>query len=257
MPGRYVVFVQARASSTRLPGKVLMDIHGKPMLLRQLQRLAHGLAQEPDGPDGEGPEGPVVVTSTDPSDDPVAALCADHGFGCCRGSLHDVLARYVDCCAATGATHVIRVGGDDPLIDPACCIALMRAHQAAPHDFLYAAHRAGWPYGAAAELISADALRREQAATRDPLHLEHIVPFFHARPAGFTVQGIAAPAGVHRPDYAFTVDHPEDMELVRTIFGRLLPTEGEFFSLRRVIELVDAEPGIRDVNRHLHTGFDF
>jgi len=241
----YGVIVQVRLSSTRLPGKVLMDVEGKPMLQRQTERLRAGLGDLPL----------IVATSDDPSDDAIARFCAGQGLSCCRGPLHDVMSRFILCARAHGITHLVRVGGDDPLIDPACCLELVRQHRVAPADFLYASHREGWPYGCAAELIAVSALARIRAATDRPLYLEHTIPYFFDHPGEFAIRPVRSPVGLCRPELAFTVDHPEDLELVRSIF-RELREEGDIFPLARVIGLMDEKPELREVNRHLHTGFD-
>lgn len=241
----YGVIIQVRLGSTRLPGKVLMDVEGKPMLQRQVERLRAGIGDLPL----------VVATSDDPSDDAIARFCAGQRVTCFRGPLHNVMLRFILCAREHGITHLVRVGGDDPLIDPACCLELVRQHRQQPADFLYASNREGWPYGCAAELIAVSALERIHAATDRPFYLEHTIPYFFDHPGEFAIRKVRSPAGLCRSDLAFTVDYPEDMELIRSIF-RELRAEGELFPLARVIRLMDEQPGIRAVNAHLHEGFD-
>lgn len=245
MDAVYGVVVQARLSSTRLPGKVLMDVAGQPMIHRQLERLRAGVGSLPV----------VVATSSDPSDDPLAEYCARIGVPCFRGPLNDVLWRFVLAAQAHGLTHVVRVGGDDPLIDPDCCTALVRLHEESGGDFLYASNRDGWPYGCAAELVAVAALERIHAATAEPPYLEHTIPYFFHHPEEFSIRRVESPAAVRRPELAFTVDYPEDLELVRAVF-RELAAEGDYFPLRSVIRLMDERPELRMINAHLHTGFD-
>jgi spore coat polysaccharide biosynthesis protein SpsF len=241
----YGVVVQARMSSTRLPGKVLMDVEGKPMLERQVERLRAGVRGLPV----------IVASSEAPSDDPIEALCKRLGTPCFRGPLNDVMLRFIQCAKQHGLTHIVRVGGDDPLIDPDCCNELVRLHKEEPRDFLYASNRDGWPFGCAAELIAVAALERIHAMTSEALYLEHTIPYFFHHPDQFDMLRVRAPASLNRPDWAFTVDYPEDLELVRRVF-RELRAEGEHFPLARVIRLIDEKPAIRDINRHLHDGFD-
>lgn len=241
----YGVVTQARMSSTRLPGKVLMDVEGKPMLQRQTERLLAGIGQLPL----------IVATSDHPSDDALEAFCKKQGVSCFRGSLDNLVLRFIQCAHAFGLTHIVRVGGDDPLIDPDCCLELVRLHKEKEGDFLYASNREGWPYGCAAELISLEALDRINTATSNPFFLEHTIPYFFDHPEEFNIKKVLAPESMRRPELAFTVDHPEDMEFVRSIFRKLL-VEGELFPLSRVIRLMDEEPGLRNMNRHLHEGFN-
>lgn len=242
---RYGVVVQARMTSTRLPGKVLMDIFGKPMLQRQIERLLNGIGEMPL----------IVATSESSSDDPIAKLCKNLSVACFRGPLQDVMQRFILCAKRHDLTHIVRVGGDDPLIDPNCCAELVRLHRHDPMDFLYASNREGWPYGCAAELIAVAALEQIHSKTSESLYLEHTVPYFFDNPAEFRILKVRAPDGIRRPELAFTVDYPEDFELVRSVFQEL-KGEGDFFPLSSVIQLMDNKPGLRAINTHLHVGFE-
>ena len=243
--GRYGVIVQARINSTRLPGKILMDIEGQPMLFRQLDRLKHGLGDLPL----------IVATSSELSDDAVEALCREHDVDCFRGPLDDVMLRFIQCAQEYELDHFVRVGGDDPLIDPECCSTLVSMHRSEPHDFMYASNREGWPYGCAAELISLSALKKIHAQVNSSFYKEHTIPYFFDHTDEFDMIKVKAPARINRPEYYFTVDFLEDLELVRKVF-RSLKDEGDYFSLERVIHLIDKNPEFRDINRHLHKGFD-
>jgi spore coat polysaccharide biosynthesis protein SpsF len=242
---QYGVVIQARMSSSRLPGKVLMDVEGKPMLERQIERLRAGI----------GDMQLVVASSDDSSDDPIGELCKRVGVPCFRGPLSDVMLRFILCARAFGLSNIIRVGGDDPLIDPDCCLELVRLHRQNPDDFMYASNREGWPYGCAAELIAVSALEKIHATTSQPLYLEHTIPYFFDHPDEFRILKVTAPEALRRPELAFTVDYPEDMELVRSVF-RELRDEGDCFPLSRVIRLMDERPELRAINAHLHEGFD-
>ncbi|MDD5429061.1 MAG: glycosyltransferase family protein [Candidatus Omnitrophica bacterium] len=241
----YGIIIQCRTGSTRFPRKVLEDICGQPMLLRQLKRLQK-LSGIPKL---------VAATSESPQDDAIEHLCRDNGFICFRGPLDDVMNRFILCARKFGIKYIVRVGGDDPLIDPECCKHLVSLHRAEPHDFMYASNREGWPYGCAAELISVKALENIHSKTADPLYLEHTIPYFFSPKNEFSVFKVKAPAHINRPDYYFTVDYPEDLRLVRAVFERL-KAEGDFFPFKKVIELVDREKGLTNINKHLHTGFD-
>jgi spore coat polysaccharide biosynthesis protein SpsF len=222
-----------------------MDVDGKPMLQRQIERLSAGVGDMPV----------IVATSEAPSDEPIEALCKRLGIRCFRGSLNDVMLRFILCAKKNGLTHIVRVGGDDPLIDPNCCKELVRLHKQKQYDFIYASNRDGWPFGCAAELISVTSLERIHAETKEPLYLEHTIPYFFHHPEQFEMLRVRAPAALHRPDWAFTVDYPEDMELVRCVF-RELRAEGDYFPLASAIRLIEENPEIRAINSHLHEGFD-
>lgn len=245
MQGKCGIVVQARMSSARLPGKVMMDIEGQAMIQRQVLRLQRGAVLEKV----------IVATSVDPTDDPLAALCEEIGVCCFRGSLDDVLKRYIDLAEEYEIEHIVRVGGDDPLIDPECCNFLVTEHLGSSVDFRFASHRRGWPYGSAAELISVEALRSIDQKTDRRLYREHIIPFFFDNPEMFSIQAVMAPKEICRPDYFISVDYKEDLELVRTIFKRLTP-EGDYFPFSRVVDLLDTQPELLRINAGLHSGFD-
>ena len=245
MTDKIGVIIQARLSSTRLPGKVLLDVEGKPLIQRQIERLCATLSNIPV----------IVATSTDMSDDKLAKFCQNNDITCFRGPLDDVIMRFILCARKVGLSHIVRVGGDDPLIDPDCCTALIDSHKVDPADFIFASHREGWPYGCAAELFSLDSLEKIHLATKDAFYLEHTIPYFFDHPNDFNIRKLRAPEHLRRPELAFTVDFPEDIELIRTVF-RELKAEGDFFPLEQVIELVENNPKISGINSRLHSGFD-
>ena len=240
----YCIFVQARLSSSRSPGKVLADIEGKPMLLRQLQRIRHGVNDIDI----------ICVTSNDKSDDPIEELCSNNNFNFFRGSLNNVLQRYIDAADEFNVKNIIRIGGDDPLADHNSVTKLISEHE--DEDFLYTSHRSGWPYGTASELIKVSALRKIATLTSEELYKEHIIPFSWHNPDRFNMKKVFSPDSICRPEYYFSVDYEEDLQLIRNIFA-LLKSRGEFFSLKDVINLCDNQKDILEINKHLHSGFDF
>lgn len=242
---KFGVIIQARMNSSRLPGKVMMDIDGAPMLRRQIERLLGGLRNIPV----------VVATSSESTDDAIADLCLDIGCDCFRGSLNDVMQRFILCAKQFDFTHIVRVGGDDPLIDPFCCMYLIDQFLIDSADFLYASHRDGWPYGCAAELISVDALIDAHRATKELIYLEHTIPYFFDHSDDFSMHRVVAPENLRRPDLFFSVDYQEDLDLVRKVYKQFL-IENAFFSMKEVIEFMDANPDLKSLNAHLHDGFD-
>ena len=237
------IFVQARMNSSRTPGKVLHDIFGQPMLLRQLMRLKEGC----------GEIKLVCLTSNLNEDDPIAELCEKHGFDCYRGPLNNVLLRYILAAEHYNLEYILRVGGDDPLIDPNVCKQLIKKYDG--EDFFFSSHRKGWPYGCAAELITLESLKRILESSKDNLFLEHIIPWFHNFPEKSKIRKLYAPKEINRPDYYFSVDYPEDLELIKVIFSELSRL-GDYFSLTDVIEFCDQNQDILQINQHLHEGFD-
>lgn len=241
----YTIFVQARMSSSRLPGKVVEDILGKPMILRQLERLRNA-NRDIDI---------VCVTSTDPKDNLIEKVCHENNFNCFRGSLDNVLDRYIAAAEFNKVENIIRIGGDDPLVDVDQINILINEHKKTDADFLFTSHKNGWPLGCVAELISVKELQKMSSKTVDPLYLEHIIPWFHHNAGDYKYVPVNSPSHLRRPSYYFTVDYPEDLELIKSIFGKLIEL-GDFFSFNDVIKLCDNNPEILNINKHLHAGFD-
>ena len=240
----YGIIIQSRCSSSRLPGKALLKIKDKEMLLRQVERLEYFL------------DIPVVVaTSTDYSDNLIEDLCNRNNIRCYRGPLNNVVQRFIGCASFYQFKNIIRVGGDDPLIDPECCIKLKLENEKDRHDLIYASCREGWPYGCAAELISLDSLKKVSASTNNSFDLEHTIPYYFNNYKNFKIKKLCSPKNINRPEYYFTVDYKEDFLLVKKIFENFI-TNTEFFNMNEMINYVDNNKEILNINSNLHNGFD-
>lgn len=240
---KYGIIIQARLSSSRLPGKVLRDISGKPMLQRQIERLTNNLSI------------PVIVaTSNENSDDNIAKLCNKIGIECYRGPLDNVVLRFFNCAKKYKFSHVIRVGGDDPLIDPFCCSELISLNRLYNYNFLYASHDYGWPYGCAAELIKTDTLEKILDSTQDSFDLEHTIPFILNNPNLFNIFKVNGPKNYQNHNLSLSVDYLQDFLLVEKIYNELL-VEEKFFSMQDIINLFIKKPELRNINKGLHNGF--
>ena len=207
-----VVVVQARTSSRRLPGKVLAEVAGKPLLVYLIERMrrcrrAGGL---------------VVATSEDPSDADIAALCRRLDLPCVRGPLDDVAARFLKAADALGAEAVVRVNGDSPLLDPALVDTTIALFDAAPPcDLCTNAFVRTFPKGQGVEVIAVEALRRAAAAATDAEAQEHVTPVFYRHPERYAIRAFTS--GGAYGHVQTSVDEPEDLErfrhLVRSMRG--------------------------------------
>src|SRR5205823_13375067 len=166
--------VQARMGSTRLPGKVLADLGGRPMLQFMLERLRRLPVSEL-----------VVATSTEPGDDAVAALGATLGVRVVRGPEHDVLARFEQALEAHPAEHVVRLTGDCPLADPEVIVATLELHHERHADYTSNVIPRTFPKGLDVEVARAEALRVAAAEAEDPAEREHVMPFLYRHPERF------------------------------------------------------------------------
>ena len=207
-----VVIVQARMTSTRLPGKVLMDLAGRPMLAQQLRRLAR--CRQVDEI--------VVATTTNATDDPVVAVARAEGARWFRGSEADVLARYVGAARETKAEVVIRVTADCPLIDPEvsdCVVEALLASQAL-YDYASNVAQRTYPQGLDTEALFADTLERVNRMARSSSAREHVTHYIlKERPELFSVRSVLDT--IDSSDLRWTVDWPEDLALVRRLYEEL------------------------------------
>jgi spore coat polysaccharide biosynthesis protein SpsF (cytidylyltransferase family) len=171
------VFIQARMSSRRFPGKVLAPFRGRPILWHVLDRVTRAL---PDLPR-------LVVTSTDPSDDPVAAYVAELGQACFRGPLDDVLARFQLAAAHYDARYALRICADSPLLDERVLTAVVAAHDP-KLDLVTTTQPRTFPKGHNAELINMASLAA--LADLDAEDREHVTRAFHRRPERFKIVNV-------------------------------------------------------------------
>jgi spore coat polysaccharide biosynthesis protein SpsF (cytidylyltransferase family) len=228
---RAVIGIQARTSSVRLPGKVLADLAGKPLIERVWRRASRSRLAEQA----------VVLTSTEASDDELCRALSDAEIPHRRGPLQDVLARFVALAAELGATHVVRVTGDCPLIEPEYLDLLLEGLAAFDADVVtLALPSAGVLAGAGAMSVRA---LYAAAESQDPRDREHVGSFWLTRNrAALRAVELHPPAELARADLRLCVDEAPDLELVRAVFEGLAPSRGDEFSLAEALRWLDARP---------------
>jgi spore coat polysaccharide biosynthesis protein SpsF len=239
-----IATIEARMTSTRLPGKVLAPCEGKPMLELMVERLRH--VPQLDGI--------VVATTTNATDDPVEALCRRLGIGWWRGSEDDVLQRVLDAARAHKADVIIELTGDCPLIDPAIVSRVIEAYRAAPVDYCSNVLTRSWPIGMDTQIFATDVLADVARRTDDVNDHEHVSLFIYRHPEIYSLRGIEAPAAEHRPELRLTLDTPEDLQVIRAIFAALR-SEDPAFPLGRMLAWLEANPAVAAINakvRHRH-----
>ena len=211
--------LQARMSSTRLPGKVMADLVGAPMILRQIERLRRSRRLDRI----------VVATSIDPSDDGFAAMLAMHDIPVHRGPLDDVLARFGGALEAHPAEILVRLTADCPLADPEVIDATIDLLAAGGLDYAAntPAHRT-YPKGLDVEVMRSDALLRAAREAADPYEREHVTPYLYRHPEMFAQDFISQTAD--EGELRWTVDRPDDLEFVRAVYGALYPNRPDFSS---------------------------
>lgn len=238
----YSGIIQARVGSSRLPGKMLLRIGEETILEFLLGRLK--LAQRVDEW--------VVATGVRPEEDEIEALAASLGFKAFRGSQHDLLDRMYRCAEHFGMDTVVRVGGDNPLLDPRIIDETIEAseHDSKGWDYFSNHHPPSFPDGQEVEIIPLQSLKIAWQEAREPHEREHGTPFLWDRPDRFRIGNYARPGEVLYTKYRWTLDYVEDYELIR----RIVESFGgrNDFSQEEIIDYLGRNPDVFQINAKRH-----
>ena len=230
-----VAIVQARSGSTRLPAKVLLPLLGEPMLTRVMRRTARATRVD----------AVVVATTTDEGDDAIVELGEREGWPVERGSVDDVLDRYVVAARAHDADVIVRITSDCPLIDPAVIDETIAAFMESECDYASnALEPRTFPRGLDVEVIAREALLRAWDDDADPAWREHVTPYIYRHPELFRLRAVAS--SDDRSEQRWSVDTAEDYELVRRIYAALGRDD---FGWRDALAVVDGHPDWLALNR--------
>ena len=233
-----MAIVQARMTSTRLPGKVLLPLGGETMLSRLIYRLRRA----------EACDAIVVATTDNSTDDPVAELCARLDVPCTRGSEHDVLGRYVAAAAQHDAERLVRVTADCPLLDPAIVDQLVEEHASSGCDYVSNMLPPTWPYGMAVEVFSHAALISAHECATKASDREHVTPYIYGHPERFELRNVRNPTDLS--GHRWTVDTPADYELVSRLFDAVYPGNPNF-TLADLLATIAQHPEWTQINQHI------
>lgn len=250
---RVVAIIQGRMTSSRLPGKILADIAGQPMLARVFARTSRAATVSET----------LFATTTDASDDPVAEYCDWSGIPVRRGSLYDVLDRYYQSAKEAKADVVVRITADCPVIDPALIDDVVRTLLDGEYDFVCNRLPPPWtrtyPIGLDVEACTFKVLAKAWKEAKEPQQREHAMPYFYEGVELTTVnrqlQSGVSPRGfnialLHNPtdfgDYRWTVDTPEDLEFMRQVYSHFDGRDD--FTWKEVLDLVHDQPELMKIN---------
>jgi spore coat polysaccharide biosynthesis protein SpsF len=223
------IVLQARLASTRLPGKALELIEGRPLLEHCLRRLsAAGVARV------------VLATTTLEEDTALCDLATRLGLAVYRGSDADVLDRMAKAAEAFDLDPVIRATGDNPAVDIEASFRVLATLRALHADYVL---EDGLPYGAAVEAVTRDALLRAAREARDLDDREHVTTWVKRRSDLWNLAFPAAPAPLRRPDLRVTVDTPADLTFVRALFARAGTEQPSLRALIEASEPLDSARG--------------
>lgn len=211
--------VATRMTSSRLPGKVLMDLAGKPALVRLIERLRRS----------KYIHDVVIATTTNQTDDVVVTTAQSDSALYYRGSEEDVLLRTVEAAEATDTDYIVQITSDCPLID-AETIDRVIEHMLS-HPYLnYVANQLvrTYPLGFSVEIFKTDDLREVGQTVYDPAVREHVSLYFYEHPEQYHLSNIEAPPFLRHPEFRLTLDTHEDYHLIKTIYETLYPNKPDF-----------------------------
>lgn len=238
---RVVASIEARMGSSRLPGKVLQDIHGQPALWRLVDRLRQCRSVDDV----------VVATSTAPGDDVLAQWCVERAIPCFRGSEDDVLNRVVGAHEFMGTDLVVEITGDCPMTDPEVVDLGVETFLAHDVDVVTNCGRhLTWPMGQYVQVFPLALLEEVARTIDDEAVHEHVSLYFYEHPERYRILELLSPRRWEEPTWRLQLDYAEDLEFQRQVFSRLERTHGPYFGTEEIVSLLRREPILVNINLH-------
>jgi spore coat polysaccharide biosynthesis protein SpsF len=232
---KVIAIVQARTGSKRLPGKVLMKINNKSILTYIIESLRFSKLVDKI----------IVATTQLPEDDKIETLCKNLNVECFRGSDVDVLNRFYKCAKSFNGDLIVRLTGDNPLIDPTIIDELIKICKESQCDYATNVLHPTYPYGfSSCEVIPFRILKKLNKIATDPMSREHVTIHIRKNPNLYTIKEIQAPKNLERPNWRLTIDYPEDMELMKNIFSSIYKN-GSFISYAKLVNFLDNQDLIK------------
>ena len=232
--------IQARMDSSRLPGKVLKPILGRPMLALQIERIRRSILIDET----------IIATTDQPADAPIAALADELGIGCFRGSEDDVLGRVAGAVRAFGLDVNVEFMADNPIPDPLLIDEVIGFYlkHAGEYDYVTNALITTYPPGAEVTVYPARTILDADARCVDPALREHVGPNVYQHPERYRIHNLEAPPWFDVPELHLEVDVQEDLEVVTAVYEGLYP-DNPGFGLQQVIDFMRARPELAARNR--------
>jgi spore coat polysaccharide biosynthesis protein SpsF len=226
--------------SSRLPGKVLADIHGKPALTRLLNRLRRCRRLD----------GIILATSAAKQDDGLEDWALSVNLPCHRGSEEDVLSRVVEAQRKMGSEVVVEVTGDCILLDPEIIDMGVTTYLENDCDVVTNVRKLSFPLGMDVQVYRLKDLEEVEHNIREQPVREHVSLYFYEHPEVYRIIHLFAPARWHAPDYRFQLDYPEDLRFINEVFSGLEPEFGDTFGLEEIMRLLERKPWLVEINKH-------
>ncbi|HEY3876492.1 MAG TPA: glycosyltransferase family protein [Candidatus Kapabacteria bacterium] len=234
-----LICIQARMSSTRLPGKVMLPLAGAPLLQRMIERVRAAKVAARI----------VVITSSMNKDDRIEELCRAIETDCFRGHPTDLLDRHYQAAKHYGASVIAKIPSDCPLIDPSVIEKVFQHFDSTRFDYVSNLHPATYPDGNDVEIVSFQALETAWQEADRSFEREHTTPFLWERPERFRIGNVAWETGMnYSMSHRWTIDYPNDYEFIREIYDHFWRKERPIFSSREILNLIEKYPEIATIN---------
>jgi spore coat polysaccharide biosynthesis protein SpsF len=229
------VIIQARMGSTRLPGKVLLELNSKPVLEYVVRRSQAAASV-----------GRVVVATTDqPGDDPIESFCVDNSICLVRGDSDNVLSRYLKAAELFPCDNIVRITADCPLTDPGILDGMLAVHQVASADYTANLISPTFPVGFDAEIVKTEVLKKVGKLAELKSHLEHVTLYIRENLSEFVTCNYEL--GKRLPEYRLTLDRQQDYDALQALF-EFIPDNDFLFSFYEVVEILRQHPEIGKIN---------
>ena len=225
-------------NSSRLPGKVLLKINGRPLISYMYERVLAARSLD----------GILIATSQESSDDLLYEYCIDNSIPCVRGSLDDVLGRYYHAALKSDADIIVRLTGDCPLIDPMVIDAVVNVFTQSEYQFVANTappDHVKYPEGMDVEVFSVSTLKKAYYEAYKPSDREHVTFYFWKNPDRFSCFRCDLEDDLSK--YRLTVDYPEDFIVVEAILNALY-SNSYIFSMHDIVQFLDINPSINNIN---------
>jgi spore coat polysaccharide biosynthesis protein SpsF len=238
---RVVAIIEARMTSIRLPGKVLLKACGKPLLAHLIERLQRA----------ESLDEVIVATTVNDTDDPIACLAAQLGIGCFRGSEHDVLGRVLNAANEFNVDTIVEITGDCPALDPKVVDICVAAFFEQKVHFLANRIKPLYPGGMDVRVFSKQTLKEVDLISQDdPFAREHVSLPITDNAGKYKIYSLEAPPELSMPELNIELDEPDDYKMIKTVFEALYPGNPQF-DLSDIISYIKKNPGILEVNKNV------
>ena len=235
--GKVVASIEARMTSTRLPGKVLMPVLGKPILFYLVERLK-SLAQVDEI---------VLATTINSQDDALEYFARSSNIQCYRGSEDDVMLRVIEAVQSVNGNTIVEITGDCPILDADVASQVISLYQYSNVKYASNAHIRSYPDGMDVQVFSLDSLAQSEKITSNSLHREHVSLHIRENPSLFPQANLLAPPSMHYPQLGLTLDEIDYFKLIKAIIENLYPIN-KLFGCQDILAFLTKNPDLEKLN---------